>query len=171
MQFFSPAQGYSSLKSLPKPSAKDVDLLRSSTANTPARAPSPGAESVTASTVGVKDNQQDLEKLEEDELWNSLRMSVVYANDYIDQNPLVGEPGSFKFSSTQNHLQAQQQAAAKAAAAKAAAQEAKSALPSGKTTAAPTPTPQLEHKPPPPIRRGSKTPKSANKTLKRKNSD
>ena len=168
MQFFSPAQGYSSLKSLPKPATKDMDLLRSSNTETPARPASPGAESVAQSTSGTKEIQPDQERLEDDELLRSLQMSVAFSDDFIDLNPLIGEPGSFKFSQTQSHAHAQQQAAAKAAAAKAAL-ETKSALQSGKTTAAPTPAPQpQDSKPPAPIRRGSKTPTTATKTLKRK---
>jgi mediator of RNA polymerase II transcription subunit 6 len=174
MQFFSPAQGYTTLKASSKPSTSRTGALRSSAVpslrNTPARGASPGAESAAPSHAGfARDHQQDQEQSEDNELFRSLQASMVFADDYIDLNPLMGEPGTFKFQSTQQHAKEQ------AAAAKAAA-ERKEAKPlpqivSTKTSTAPTPAPSGTSEKPPTARKGSKTPKMVNKTLKRKTSD
>ncbi len=51
-------------------------------------------------------------------LYESFNQFVRYGSEYMDENPLVGEPGSFVFSSSKHHLQSQQQAAQKAKAGK-----------------------------------------------------
>jgi mediator of RNA polymerase II transcription subunit 6 len=53
-------------------------------------------------------------------LEESFSMSLRYGNEYMDENPLVGEPGAFILSSTHAHAQAQNQAAQNKAAQPAA---------------------------------------------------
>ena len=56
-------------------------------------------------------------------LEQSLRLTLAYGDEYMDENPLRGEPGSFVFTHTKDHLKAKQ-AQAEAAAAKAKEKEA-----------------------------------------------
>lgn len=55
-------------------------------------------------------------------LFESFNLAQRYGTEYMDENPLQGEPGSFVFSSTNERLRARQhEQAVKAAAAAAAA--------------------------------------------------
>lgn len=51
-----------------------------------------------------------------DALYESFRLFSKYEKEYMDENPLIGEPGSFVFTSSKQHLQTQQDQAAKKAA-------------------------------------------------------
>jgi len=64
----------------------------------------------TSSTVNIADTQT---------LFESFGQFLRYGKEYMDENPLVGEPGSFVFTSSKQHLQAQQDLAAKKAAQQA----------------------------------------------------
>lgn len=48
-------------------------------------------------------------------LYESFAQFMRYGNEYMDENPLVGEPGKFVFSSSKQHLQTQQEQAARKA--------------------------------------------------------
>lgn len=81
-----------------------------------------------------------------------------YGNEYMDENPLLGEPGSFVFSNSREHVQARKEAEAKraqqqaemkkaqedartaAATMKAQLEASKTEIPAVKVSNAPTPT-------------------------------
>ena len=54
-------------------------------------------------------------------LTQSFRLFNQYKDEFMDTNPIIGEPGSFHFSATQRHVQQTQTKQAEAAAAAAAA--------------------------------------------------
>jgi len=97
-----------------------------------AKAPAVTA-TATSSTMNVADT---------DALYESFRLFSKYEKEYMDENPLIGEPGSFVFTSSKQHLQTQQDQAAKKAA-QLAIPKPTLAL---KTTA---PTPEPSHPPSP----------------------
>jgi len=138
MQYFSPAQGHRYVLDTPSTATKDNQSTRGSRMNTPApdeiHIPTP-----KHSQQSVGKNADDFNARENNALLRSLNMSVRYGSEFIDTNPLLGEPGSLVFTSTESHLQAQAAAKAKATADKLA-KEAKS------TTSSSMPSPMMDSK-------------------------
>lgn len=89
-------------------------------------------------------------------LFESFNLAMRYGNEYMDENPLLGEPGSFVFSSTNERLKAQQQRAAQQAGSKLQ-NELKSSTPS-------TPQPTVHGKPDVKVGGEHKRSKSGDKT-------
>jgi mediator of RNA polymerase II transcription subunit 6 len=83
-------------------------------------------------------------------LLESLNLSTRFGDEYVDENPLIGEPGSFVFSSTQTHLRAQQAAKAAQSAVKSMANPRSTAT---STVSSPLPDLKVSTQ----IRKGSKT--------------
>jgi len=93
----------------------------------------------TQSTTTASSDPRDAQLLDQ-----SLRLMLAYGDEYMDENPLQGEPGNFVYTHTQKHLRAQQ-AASEALAQKAmskekereeAAQKSKSTTPAAAAAAA-----------------------------------
>lgn len=142
MQYFNPAQGYGYYPPSAKPSTKTIDSLRNSRSTTPFLDTSQSQSQDQLQALTSKNAQpQDLQ--ETNALAESLNLSMRYSSEYMNTNPLVGEPGSFVFSSTQGHLQAQKNATKPPAAPTVltkASQESRS------TNASTAPTPAAELK-------------------------
>ncbi|KXT05900.1 hypothetical protein AC578_332 [Pseudocercospora eumusae] len=103
---YDPALGYSYL-----PQSQTAKTTTSgSVAGSPARSREgslgPGTDSQSlrsgsvqpASQITTSANSSNYEETRL--LADSLRMAILYGDDFTDENPLVGEPGSFKFSSS-----------------------------------------------------------------------
>jgi len=88
-------------------SREGTPVLASQSQSDAARPPSVTSSAASSSTVA--DTQA---------LYESFSQFVRYGSEYMDENPLIGGPGSFVFSSSKHHLQSQQQAAQKAKVAK-----------------------------------------------------
>jgi mediator of RNA polymerase II transcription subunit 6 len=160
MQYFSPSQGYGYYPPSTKPSAKSLDSLKNSRAPTLSPEPSQAQnQSQSQLQVGSSKPAQNPDVGETNALIRSLDMSMRYSIEYMDTNPLIGEPGSFVFSSTQTRLQ-EQQAASKAQAAQAVT---KAAQVSKSSTASAAATPLAEIKTAQ-IRKGIKTEKEKTPT-------
>lgn len=119
MQYFSPSQGHRFLLESASTSGKDVSSVRGSRVNTPmpdeVHIPTPkSGQAIITKPV------DDVSAREHNALMRSLNLSIRYGSKYVDTNPLLGEPGSLVFTSTDSHLQAQALAKAKAAAEKLA---------------------------------------------------
>jgi mediator of RNA polymerase II transcription subunit 6 len=131
MQFFTPIRGYTYAQ---KPSKRNVTgpaSTRASGFNTPL----PDASSHTAPQSEINTREQiDDDSVNENDLVRAFNLSLQYEDDYMDLNPLSGEPGSFVLSSTQGHLRAE-----KAAKAQAASQKSKLEGKSTSVSAAPSP--------------------------------
>lgn len=120
---FEPATGYSWLS----PEAKVSIKSQQTSANSREGSVAPESTQLSsamdidgrqpATTAGPTDPRDDLL------LEQSLRLTMAYGDEYMDENPLRGEPGNFVFTHTKDHLKAKQ-AQAEAAAAKAKEKEA-----------------------------------------------
>jgi mediator of RNA polymerase II transcription subunit 6 len=151
MQHFHPAQGHRYILEAPTTSTKDTQSARGSRLNTPApeelHIPTP-----KSSQPSVGKPTDDLNAREQSSLLRSLNMSIRYGGEFVDTNPLLGEPGQLVFTATESHLQAQAAAKAKATADKLA-KEAASNAPSS------IPSPTTDSKKPE-VRKGSKAEKT-----------
>jgi mediator of RNA polymerase II transcription subunit 6 len=133
---YSIEKGYAYL--LPDQTRKPKGTLDSARTS---RAGSPVAD--TASQTGAR--QKETSQLDDDyEIGRSFNLTLSYGDDFMDENPLVGEPGSFKLSSTSRTIKEKE---AKEKAAEAAKEAVKSeAADSQRGSIAPSPAP------PPPIK-------------------
>ncbi|KAH0350989.1 MED6-domain-containing protein, partial [Aureobasidium melanogenum] len=118
LPLYTPATGYTyfppaTAKSLVASQALSSTSREASTAPTPAELPSaaaldPAAQSTTSnelkSTKGADPRAQRA-------LQDSLQMMLHYGDEYMDENPLRGEPGNFTFSATKHHVRAKAEAA------------------------------------------------------------
>ncbi|KAI9813794.1 MAG: Mediator of RNA polymerase II transcription subunit 6 [Pycnora praestabilis] len=110
---FSPSSGYKYLNEAPKALTAFASSQPSqlSKENTPMLDSQGQARStkdpLTSTTISAAD-QLELLALE-----RSFGLSLRYGNDYMDENPLVGEPGAFHFKSTHGHAQAPSQSQSK----------------------------------------------------------
>lgn len=100
-----------------------------------------------------------------------------YGNEYIDENPLMGEPGSFVFSSSREHVQARREAEAKRAQQQAdlkkAQEDARTAAAASRaqSEAPKVETPAVKQsKPLTPSRKGSRAPDGESRSKKRRKS-
>jgi mediator of RNA polymerase II transcription subunit 6 len=111
---YTPATGHSYLPPSYKPPKKAGP-------GAPSRATSPGADQSSQvptgsqSVVGASSSTKSAESAFPDDLFlHSLRLTNQYGNEYADENPLLGEPGAFVFSSTTERVAAQNAAQAAA---------------------------------------------------------
>ena len=93
-----------------QPSRESTPMPDASQAGIADVAPGAAGPNPTSSTTNLVDTQT---------LFESFGQFLRYGKEYMDENPLVGEPGSFVFTSSKQHLQAQQDLAAKKAAQQA----------------------------------------------------
>ncbi|KAI9822248.1 MAG: Mediator of RNA polymerase II transcription subunit 6 [Thelocarpon impressellum] len=142
LPLFSPSRGYTYIPPVPKApsSAVSSQLSQTSKENTPmpdvpgrsGRLSNPPTTSITSSAF------QEARSLAE-----SFSMAMRYGDEYMDEHPLIGEPGSFILASTHGNAQGQARSQPRAQAWKKAATPA---VPQPLNTAAP----------PAPTRKGSR---------------
>ena len=128
---FSSAEGHRYIKSTAQSSGGFTGSADTSRATSPVpEAPSQrsdGGNKRPTSGQGTSNDDQDL--------YTSLIQTIQYGDEYMDENPLVGEPGSFGFSQTQDSVRTRQaKEKAEAEARKLASQAA-----SGTNLNAPSP--------------------------------
>jgi mediator of RNA polymerase II transcription subunit 6 len=147
MPYFNPIQGYSYRPSSNLGSQRGIESARHSRANSPL----PGASQVSSQGFAAQSKPQESQAGQDERaLLESLTLATRFGDEYVDENPLIGEPGSFVFSSTQTHLRAQQAAKAAQGAVKSLP-NARSAANS--TVSSPLPDLKLSTQ----IRKGTKT--------------
>ncbi|KAH0542433.1 hypothetical protein FGG08_003188 [Glutinoglossum americanum] len=126
LPIFTPSLGYTYNPPVPKPPSASTGAHPSQASKEGTPMPDANLRNaktmVSSSAAGPGSSYKDALSLEE-----SFNMSLRYGNEYMDENPLVGEPGAFILSSTRAHAQAQNQAA-----------QNKAAQPMARGTAAPT---------------------------------
>ncbi|KAF1814627.1 MED6-domain-containing protein [Eremomyces bilateralis CBS 781.70] len=157
LPLFNSAEGYSYLP----PTSKDLQLSTIATSRSPSRANTPGSD--TFQQPGHEPSSD--EKSDLSLLWDSFQLASRYGSEFADENPLLGEPGSFVFSSTSEHLQTQ---ASKVTSSQKSATNVTSSFASGVSTPTsvsrkPTPVPisagpESRQGVLPPVRKGSKAP-------------
>lgn len=138
LYFFSPDRGYS-YHSTTKPS-KSKALLES-TRTSRANSPIPDTASQTSvqpSATNVKGETQS-QPSDDRAIANSFQLAVRWGNEYMDENPLIGEPGALKLSSTSRQLKDQQEKVQATEASKAAQKLKEKEAESTRASATPTP--------------------------------
>jgi mediator of RNA polymerase II transcription subunit 6 len=120
MQFFTPSRGYNYVQQSSKRGVAGPASARGSRLNTPM--PDAADEMAGQGDANGQEHADD-DAVDEHDLLRALNLSMRYEDDYMDLNPLSGEPGSLVLSSTQGHLRAEK--AAKALAAQKAKLEAR----------------------------------------------
>ncbi|KAL8916981.1 MAG: hypothetical protein Q9208_008236 [Pyrenodesmia sp. 3 TL-2023] len=99
---FTPALGHTYLPPASKPaaSAQSTQMSQTSKESTPM----PGTQDSTLTKKASKANMsQDVQSVQL--LQSSLSLSLLYGNEYMDDNPLTGEPGSFIITKTREAQQ------------------------------------------------------------------
>ncbi|KAI4731005.1 MED6-domain-containing protein [Aureobasidium sp. EXF-10728] len=119
LPLYTPATGYTyyppaTAKTLAASQALTSTSREASTAPTPAELPSTASLDPTAqSTTSTTDSKatKDTDPRAQRALQDSLQMMLHYGDEYMDENPLRGEPGNFTFSATKHHVRAKAEAA------------------------------------------------------------
>ncbi|KAI9718914.1 MAG: hypothetical protein M1812_003798 [Candelaria pacifica] len=167
LPLFSPSTGHTYIPPLPKaltsaPSTQQT--TQGSKGSTPLPETPSQSQTTTRSTktplTTALTSAADFQEARS--LAESFSLTLRYGSEYMDENPLVGEPGAFHLSSTHAHVQAQNQAQNKVPTA-------------AKASAPPTPLQKPVPGPPTLARKGSKggdrsptTPGGAPKPKRRK---
>jgi mediator of RNA polymerase II transcription subunit 6 len=162
MQHFLPSEGYSYLQHGTRKSAA-VDSAATSRAGTP------DLDSAMAQLDQLdKASEEDSFATRDDDalLYNSLLRTNRFVDEYMDENPLQGEPGNFFFTSTTEHIRAQAKKAQDAVVAAEAGKQTSSRPSSAGNTPQPPPPLKTEGLP----RKGSKAPLSGIVKAKRRKS-
>lgn len=157
---FTPSTGYSYL-----PPASRATQASPSRSREGSVAPGAGSDAQTqrSDSVAPTDQQgiphsKSTDAQDTQLLARSLQMSLSYADEYMDENPLIGQPGAFTFTSTQNAVRkrkADEEAKAQAEqAAKSAAGTPKAVSPVVEKP--PSPPAVMTESKAPPARKGSK---------------
>jgi mediator of RNA polymerase II transcription subunit 6 len=144
---FSPTQGYTYQVENKKPPPGAA-----STTGTPARSRegsvAPGADSQSLRSTSVAPNGPAASNPASTDdtalLLQSLNMAIAYADDYMDENPLIGEPGNFKFTTTTAAIKKRK------ADEEAAAKKAREQKESASRVMSPASSPKPEKAPSPP---------------------
>jgi len=138
---FTPALGHRYFPPTIKTSAGSSDsqsVQQSTRDGTPSVAgvSQPEVPKTTAASLTQRSSQpEDVQTL-----YESFNQFTRFRGEYMDENPLVGEPGAFVFSSSKQHLQSQQQqAATKAQAARLQSQMQEAGPPQTSPPATPQP--------------------------------
>ncbi|KAL8865638.1 MAG: hypothetical protein Q9174_006782 [Haloplaca sp. 1 TL-2023] len=103
---FTPALGHTYLPPAPKPLTSTINAPASQTSKE--STPMPGTQESIMTKVSMNPTLLDHDFYSNQLLEESFSMSIRYRHEYMDESPLIGEPGSFKMSKTR---EAQQQAA------------------------------------------------------------
>jgi mediator of RNA polymerase II transcription subunit 6 len=99
LQHFSSAEGHKYIKSTVQSSGGLGESANTSRAGSPVQEADEGHRRPT-SAQGISNDDQ--------ELYTSFMQTIQYGDEYMDENPLVGEPGSFVFSQTQDSVRTRQ---------------------------------------------------------------
>ncbi|KAF2031621.1 hypothetical protein EK21DRAFT_62631 [Setomelanomma holmii] len=139
MAHWSPATGYSYMPpSYEAPKAAPVG----SRVGSPTLAPTELEQSQGAATVQAADVEDVMTEFSDALFMQSLALTNRFGDEYMDENPLKGEPGAFVFTNTRNAVDERnkaQEKSAEAAALLLAAQKAETRPSSVAPSVAPTP--------------------------------
>jgi mediator of RNA polymerase II transcription subunit 6 len=102
MQHYAPSRGHTYY---PPVSKGSTQIGLRSTQTSRANSPAPDAASQTHSLSQAGATKATSQPNDDRAIWDSFNLSMQYGSEYMDENPLVGEPGSFVLSSTGRNLQ------------------------------------------------------------------
>ena len=162
---FTPSLGHTYLPPVPKnlTPGSSLQATQASKEGTPmpgGGTPLPATQD-TASTAKTSKTTSDTEFQGVQMLAYSYDLSDRYGNEYMDENPIVGEPGSFKLSKSHNTSLATSMTASKTSSqaqevSKLSSQSSEVGTPAKSATSA-APTPRLKTEDlPAPVRKGTK---------------
>ena len=172
LPMFTPASGYTYFPPAPaKSNIQPQTALSRESSIAPNQQP-PGGESIapgTRSSSLLGSNQQastsTFDPRDSMTLEHSFRLMQAHGDEFMDENPLRGEPGNFVFTHTKDRVKARQ-AEAEAAALRAKEKEmerSKASTPAAFSTKAKEESPAVEIKPQP-SRKGSRSDKKRRKS-------
>jgi mediator of RNA polymerase II transcription subunit 6 len=98
LPIYSIAKGYSYINPNLQPKSKSKSGISS---NRTSRAASPTGSVTSLSSSKPRDGEA---KNDDFEIGRSFQLTLNYADEYMDENPLIGEPGNFKLSSTSRNI-------------------------------------------------------------------
>jgi mediator of RNA polymerase II transcription subunit 6 len=102
MQHYAPPQGHSYYPPVSKLSAQTgVKSTQTSRANSPVPEPASQTHALSQASAAKEASQGNDDRA----IWDSFNLSMQFGSEYMDENPLVGEPGSFVLSSTGRNIQ------------------------------------------------------------------
>ena len=148
MSHYSPATGHTYLPPTYESAPKAIASSRLGT---------PGPEAETSSQVGssqpVVGTETSETEFSDAFFMSSFILTQRHGNEYMDENPLVGEPGAFVYGTTTRQVEARNKAQAEKAASQASLSNTQSTiltvLPKGTESGVDTPKPAVTPKPPP----------------------
>jgi mediator of RNA polymerase II transcription subunit 6 len=141
LYFYTPDRGYTYHSTTSNSKSKSSNLLES-TRTSRANSPIPDTASQTSvqpTSTGTKETQN--QGNDDRAIATSFQLAVRWGNEYMDENPLIGEPGALKLSSTSRQLKDQQDKNQAAEASKTAQKEKEKEAESTRASVAATPTP------------------------------
>ncbi|KIX96791.1 uncharacterized protein Z520_07511 [Fonsecaea multimorphosa CBS 102226] len=101
LSFFSVSHGHTYHKPVQESATQNI-LSASQQGNEPAPPPTPGPQpSTTEKAVNTSQAQEETNGGTRT-AWDALRMTLQYGKEYVDDMPLVGEPGNFRFSKSKD---------------------------------------------------------------------
>ncbi|QDS76704.1 hypothetical protein FKW77_000836 [Venturia effusa] len=140
LYFFSPDRGYSYHSTAKSSKSKALlESTRTSRANSPIL-DTASQSSAQPSASNVKGEIQS-QPSDDRAIANSFQLAVRWGNEYMDENPLIGEPGALKLSSTSRQLKDHQEKIQATEASKAAQKLKEKEAESARASVVATPTP------------------------------
>jgi mediator of RNA polymerase II transcription subunit 6 len=102
MQYYAPSRGHTYF---PPVSKSNAQIGLKSTQTSRANSPVPDTASQTVSLPQAGGAKVISQANDDRAILDSFNLSMQYGSEYMDENPLAGEPGSFVLSSTGRNLQ------------------------------------------------------------------
>lgn len=140
LQFYTPDRGYTYHSPIASTKSKPLNSLES-TRTSRAGSPIPDTASQTSLQPAAGAKESQTQGNDDRAIANSFSLAVRWGNEYMDENPLIGEPGALKLSSTSRQLKDQQDRNSAAEASKTAQKEKEREAESARVSVAATPTP------------------------------
>lgn len=126
MSHWSPATGHTYLPPSYEPTKADASSRVGSRAGSPILAPSDpdasASQSQTKDGTAAIDPAASTTGFNDNFFLHSLHLTHAYGDEYMDENPLLGEPGAFVFANSRSHIDARNKAQEQASQASQASQ-------------------------------------------------
>lgn len=121
MSHWSPATGHTYLPPSYEPPKVETSISRIGSPTLAPTDPEASASQAQAKDTAL-DTTTSTTEFNEIDLLRSLHMTHHYGDEYMDENPLLGEPGAFVFANSRSHIDARNKAQEQASQASQASQ-------------------------------------------------
>lgn len=123
MSHWSPATGHTYMPPSYEPTKTSITTSRvGSPALAPADSDASASQSQTKDAAAAIDPTTSTTQFSDDLFMHSLNLTHAYGDEYMDENPLLGEPGAFVFTNSKSHVDARNKAQEQANQASQASQ-------------------------------------------------